>query len=72
MRETVETIELVSQNGERVRAKRITTYERGRTLDGGEIPTGSHTQLPDGTYLKGFIGDDQFLDESTGTFYKRA
>jgi len=72
MREAVETIELVSQHGQRVRAKRTTVYETGRLMEGGEMPTDVRTELPNGTPLKGFLGDNQFLDESTGTFYKRA
>lgn len=72
MRETVEVITLIDPEGRRVQAQRITTYESGLLMGGGETPTNFRTMLPNGTGLEGMLGDETFIDMSTGAKYTRA
>lgn len=72
MRETVETFTVVDQQGRHHQAKRTTTYESGRLMGGGDIPTSFRTELADGTSLESMLGDETFIDMSTGTKYTRA
>lgn len=72
MREKVETFAVLDPQGQRHQAKRTTTYEAGRMIGGGDVPTGFRTELADGTQLESMLGDDTFIDMSTGTKYTRA
>lgn len=72
MREKVETFAVLDPQGQRHQVKRTTTYESGRLIGGGDVPTGFRTELADGTQLESMLGDDTFIDMSTGTKYTRA
>ncbi|RTZ39952.1 hypothetical protein EKL30_16980 [Candidimonas sp. SYP-B2681] len=70
-REAVETFAVIDPNGTRLQARRVTVYETGRLIGGGEMPTSTSTELANGMTLTATIEDDKFLDLNTGTTYKR-
>lgn len=72
IREEVREIAVTDQDGKRHTVKCITTFESGRTLDGGEVPTGERYVLDDGALLTGFIGGESFMDKATGRMFKAA
>lgn len=69
MHETVESLPVISQNGERLLIKRVTAYEVRRLTDGGEIPASARAYLPDGTEVEELM-NGEFVDRGTDTFYK--
>jgi hypothetical protein len=70
-REAVETFTVIDPSGTKLQAKRVTVYEAGRLIDGGEMPTSTSIELPNGAALTGMLGDNEFFDRNTGTVYKR-
>lgn len=72
MREKVETFAVLDSQGQRHQVKRTTTFESGRLMGGGDMPTSFRTELANSTQLESMLGDDTFIDMTTGVKYTRA
>ncbi|MBF6631804.1 MAG: hypothetical protein ITG01_11740 [Comamonas sp.] len=72
LREEIKEIAVKDQDGNHHTVKCITTFEGGRLIGGGEVPTGERYVLDDGSLLTGFIGGESFMDKATGRMFKAA
>lgn len=70
-REEVSTFTVEDKQGNQYRARRVTTFEAGRSLGGGEMPVAERCELADGTLIEGGIDGISFLDRRNGRFFKK-